>query len=151
MLFIKRNLASQLTELFKSHASSFNGCYNGINRILGSDQTTNTKALEEFYKRISFIDGYKKLSEKLTRSYPSSKLTPKKTKELCDIMNAALSGSGVYHSDQDRIVVLTSDTVLHYESWDGEELYVDSKVKVIFPAWYQDNKLIEKGYCTSVE
>ncbi|MBO4468698.1 MAG: hypothetical protein J5766_05295 [Clostridia bacterium] len=151
MFFTKKNkLIKSLTKLFCENANRFNGVYNGVYKILCGENKKNTKVLDEFYERVSFVAGYEELSKVLKKNYPTSQLTPKKLKEFNSIFSKAIENAGISHTYKDEVIVLTVNNVLHYQEWDDQELYVDTKVKIIFPAWYQNDNLIEKGYCTMI-
>ena len=151
LFFKKKRICSELTDLFINHAKSFEGLYNSIDRILHGENKKNTKALEEFYKRISFLEGYEKLAYELNKSFPSSDMKPKQIEALGEIMSKAMADSGIHHGLRNEVIVLSWQNVLHYQEWDGKEIYPDSKVKIVFPAWYQNGNLIEKGFCSAEE
>ncbi|MBR4761912.1 MAG: hypothetical protein IK086_04690 [Clostridia bacterium] len=151
MLFIKRlRLTSSLTRLFKSEAKTFSGLYSATSGALDG-KSGNRKALNEFYKRISFISGYEKTAAVLSKNFPAADLTPENAAALKLILLKATQSAGITCLHKDEIITLTKENVLHYDEWDNGELYPGSRVKIIFPAWYVDGKLIEKGFCSLID
>jgi len=152
-MFITKRIKTeqQLAEVLYNNAKEFNGLYNGLNNILLLKNKKSKKALGEFYKRISHIKGYEGLSRNLEKYFPADNLPDKKVKKLAAIVFRAMNKADISHIEQDILIVLTVDNAAHYQEWDGKNIYVGSKVKVVAPAWYQNNTLIEEGFCTLEE
>ena len=148
---MKKKLLSGLTELFAEKPDSFKGLYNGLDRIFSGDTKKNFKALNEFYQRISYIHEYAHLTGMMEKMCPSGQPAPKKLAKLGKIVRRAIENAGITHSAKDDVIVLDNNTTMHYQAWNGEELYPDNRVKIVVPAWYSGGRLIEQGYCESAE
>lgn len=148
LIFKKKKLLKKLTELFSKEAKKFNGLYNGIERICNGQNKNNFKALDEFYQRVSYLSGYEELIKLMGALLPTSSQSEKNLRKLSKIIINAAIASGISHKQADEVITLTRENVLHYQDWNGGEIYEDDKVKIISPAWYQEGKLLEHGFCT---
>lgn len=59
------------------------------------------------------------------------------------LLDAAQNAGITPQAEQE--LTLDDTTVRAYSEWDGQELYCDSRVKIIVPAWYQNGTVIEQG------
>lgn len=148
LLFKKRKITDNLTILFTNNAATFNGLYNGIYRIATEQNKKNFKPLDEFYQRMCYLTEYSDLAKQLSPFFPTSVQSEKQLLSFCKILLSSMKSACIFHTEKSDTVILTKDNVMHYEDWDGNELYVDDTVKIISPAWYQEGHILEKGYCT---
>ena len=47
--------------------------------------------------------------------------------------------------------VLDELTANAYTEWEGKQLYLGDHVEILFPAWYQNGRVVEQGNCRSLE
>ena len=148
LLFKKRKITDSLTVLFSTNAQKFNGLYNGIFRIANEQNKKNFKPLDEFYQRLCYLPDFSDLAKQLSPFFPTSSQSEKQLFSFCKMLLDSMKSACIFHTLQNETVLLTRENVMHYEDWNGKELYVDDTVKIVSPAWYQEGHIIEKGYCT---
>lgn len=147
LVFKKKKLAESLTELFINEAATYNGLYSGIDRIARGQNRKNLRALDEFYKRTGYKKECSEASKLMKPLFPIEKLSEKQLTSFCGVLEYAMRCAGISHSSENQTVALTKDNVMHYQDWNGGELYVGDTVRIVSPAWYQNGKILEKGYC----
>ena len=145
-VFANRKIRSELIRLFTEKAESVNGLYNGLDRIFNGDATRNSKSINEFYQRLSYIPEYSDLYALMQKKYPLEDLTPKKLSKLGAAVSGAILHAEITHSSKGELITADRETVLQYQAWNGEELFPDGKIRVVMPAWFQNGKLIEQGF-----
>ena len=146
-IFKKRQLMKNLTVLFENYAGRFEGLYCALNRVADGENKRSQKALDEFFQRMDFIEAFSEREALREAVGPLSNLSEKECIRLGrSIMNAAAK-TGIDCRPKQNALTLSQETVLHYREWNGEELFVGDEVTILSPAWYQGEKLIEKGIC----
>lgn len=148
LVFKKKKLLSELTQLFLNDAKKFNGLYKGIYQVSTEKNKKKSKALDEFYKRLSYLSGYDELIKMLSAFFPTDKKSFKRLVKLTKLILSAMTDANIYHTKIDDVIVLNNDNAMDYQDWDGDEIYEGDSVKIVLPAWYQEGKLLEQGYCT---
>lgn len=151
LLFKKKKLLSELTQLFSNDAQKFNGLYKGIYQVSTEKNEKKCKALDEFYKRLSYLSGYDELIKMLSAFFPTGERSFKKLVKLSKLILSAAANANIYHTKTDDVIVLKNENALDYQDWDGNDIYEGDAVKIVLPAWYQEGKLLEEGYCTLIE
>lgn len=151
LFFKKKKLKKELIRLFCEDAKEFSGVYNGIYLICHRQNKNNLKALDKFYKKLKSLSGYDELIRLLDNLLPTEAQSKKNLERLAKIIMLAVEKAGITHSKTDEIVTLTIENLNHYNEWNSERLYEDDKIKIISPAWFQESKLLEQGYCVLEE
>lgn len=146
LVFKRKLLVNSLADLFKSDAKEFANLYTAIYKI-SKKSNENYSAIKEFYKRIP--KEYKdndaiKIIEIIVLSKKENKFINRK---LAKIIYNATKEADIIHPAEGEQIILTDETVFQYNDVNGEKLYVDDVVIVKAPAWYQNEKLLEIGYC----
>jgi len=147
LFFQKNKIKNGLIYAFQEKAGDFKGLYNGINRIISGDGKSNYKPVEEFFHRLERIPECDQVCGILKQFFPLSGQSPKTVSSLCSIIGESMYEAGVYHDEVGSVIALTEKNALHYQEMNGGELYVGDRVRVISPAWYGGNTLLETGHC----
>lgn len=149
---LEERFIGEWTAAFMESARTFNGLYQGLQRVVDGKAKKPEKVLREWCARTRY---------KWEQQPPS---------QLCEELIVPLLGGG----DQEAFVkwsglllqaasaagiargvrgklTLTENNVNDYTDWEGETLYVDDEVEVLFPAWYQKGVLLEQGSCRKEE
>lgn len=147
LLFKKKKLINELTQLFVKDAEKFNGLYKGIFQLSSEKNERKLRALDEFYTRLSYLTGYNELKKMLSPFFPTNAKYIKRLVKLSGIILEAASKADICCTDVNKIITLTNGNAMDYQDWDGGEIYEGDTVKVVLPAWYQKRKLLEQGYC----
>lgn len=144
----KRTCLAMWTKALLQNASVYTGMYAGVFRAAKGQLSKPERLLNEWYVRTKYkFEGQPVdvLCRKLL--LPSiEKSNPEQMKEWATILLTAARRAGIICEDQKEIV-LNDNNVMAYIEWDGNEMYVDDIVEVIYPAWYQNGRIIEQGHC----
>ena len=134
------------TQLLSSNAKVYTGMFNSLRRAADGAAKKPEKVLREWCAR-SVYKWPGSEAERLCREY----LLP--VAEAADVvecakwakllLEAAQAAGITAETAQKRM--LDEDGVRAYTEWDGQELYPDSCVRIITPAWYQNGAVIEQG------
>lgn len=151
LFFKKKKLIHELTQLFTKDAKKFNGLYKGFYQVAVDKNEKKVKALDEFYKRLSYLTDYEELTEILSVFFPTADKSFKRLAKLSVIILDAVNAANIYCSKKDEVITLTNENASDYQDWDGEDIFEGDTVKIVSPAWYQEGILLEQGYCTLVQ
>lgn len=152
ILSFKRNkIQKSLTRLFLDKPMEFTGLYGSIDRINRGLNKQNYKALDEFYQRISYMPEYADLTGVIQPLFPTQNQTEKTLKDFTSVVIDAMICADIRREKINRVIILTEKNVLNYREMNGQDIYVDDKVKIVAPGYYQNGKAIEKGACVLVD
>lgn len=138
----------QWTLVLKDNASVFNGLYNGLQKIADGKAKKPESVIAEWWTRTR----YKWENQPITEI---SKKCLENAKGNGCVKWAKLLLKAAYDADiskeNNKEIILDEVSVRAYLEWNGNEIFPDDKVKIITPAWYQYNHVIEQGHCEILE
>ena len=134
------------SELLTADAGVYTGMFSSLKRVVEGKAKKPEKVLREWCARTSYKWPEGKAAQ-LCQEY----LMP--AAEAADVENCAKWAKILLDAAQnagitpraEQELTLDDTTVRAYSEWDGQELYCDSRVKIIVPAWYQNGTVIEQG------
>lgn len=138
----------QWTLVLKDNASVFNGLYNGLQKIADGKAKKPESVIAEWWTRTR----YKWENQPITEI---SKKCLENAKGNDCVKWAKLLLKAAYDAEiskeNNKEIILDEVSVRAYLEWNGNEIFPDDKVKIITPAWYQYNHVIEQGHCEILE
>lgn len=134
--------------LLETDAKVYTGLYAGLKRIADKTAKKPEKILKEWCIRTENKFGSFKANDICRKTILP--LTETKDKEACGktaarLLSAAKAAN--IHCDCTTTQALTEDTAAAYIDLNDNELFAGDPVEVISPAWFQNGRLIEQGYC----
>lgn len=148
----EERFAKEWTAAFTESAPTFNGLYQGLQRIVDGKAKKPEKVLREWCARTRYK----------WEQQPPSELCEELIVPVLDSGNReafvkwsrllleAAAAAGIARGAQGKLT-LDENNVNDYTDWDGETLYVEDKVEIMYPAWYQNGVLLEQGSCRKEE
>ena len=145
--FLIFRFSVECKKVLKSNAKSYDGLFTGVYKITMGNTKRSETVINEWYNRSKncFPDSsMATLIEKILSRDPEGRIA---------IANAIMFATEKVKitKEKDEELVLNEKNMLAYSEWNGNDLYEGSKVKIISPAWYQNGKIIEQGYCEIIE
>lgn len=134
---------------FTEHGDTFNGLYQGLDKIMQGKAKKPERILKEFCQRTRYQWEGKEVT-KLTEELVVPILDEDHREELklwAERLLEAAAEAGISPGKTGEII-LTEDNTRDYIDLNGEDLCEEDHVEVISPAWYQNGILIEQGMCT---
>ena len=139
-------VVQEWTKLLRSDAKVYTGMFNGLQRVVDGSSKKPEKVIREWCARTSYK--WPEISViNLCQKYlmpDAEKADPDGCAKWSKLLLEAAKNAGITSEEKEEIV-LNDTTVMAYTEWDGQELYPESSVKVITPAWYQNGRVIEQG------
>lgn len=140
---------AQWTAILLTNAGLYNGLYAGLERISAKTAKKPEKILKEWHSRTVY-----KWEESPIANLCKETLAPAVesadpavcTKWAGLLLNAAQAADIAKETAEE--LELDETTIRAYVEWDGDDLYVGDRVKILHPAWYQNGQVIEQGHCT---
>ena len=132
--------------LLASDAKVYTGMFNSLRRVVDDAATKPEKVLREWCARTSY-KWPESEAEQLCRKYllPAAEAADAEgCAKWAKLLLEAAQGAGISPETAQELT-LDDHTVIAYTEWDNQELYPDSRVKIITPAWYQNGGVIEQG------
>lgn len=149
LVTLKRNaLISKLSAMFLDDAEKFKGLYNGIERIVLGKGKKNFKPLFELYQRIQYMPKYSDIAEIIEPVFKSKEHDPRILSALGKIVFSAVDRAGINHDPARAVIILDQKSVMCYCAWEGDQVYPGDTVRIISPAWFQNDRLLEEGFCS---
>lgn len=134
---------------FTEHGDTFNGLYQGLDKIMHGKAKKPERILKEFCQRTRYQWEGKEVAM-LTEELVVPILDEDHREELkfwTERLLEAAAEAGISPGKTGEII-LTEDNTRDYIDLNGEDLCEEDYVEVISPAWYQNGTLIEQGMCT---
>lgn len=155
-LFVRRStetpenrFQTQWADVLQANAGLYNGLYAGLERVRDKAAKKPEKILKEWYARTVY-----KWEESPIAALCGETLAPAVEggdPEVCakwaKLLLNAVQSAGVTKETAEELE-LDETTIRAYVEWDGGDLYVGDRVKILHPAWYQNGQVIEQGHCT---
>ena len=145
---LEKSFVSAWTEILKEHADVFTGIYAGVWRTAAGKNKKPGKTLKEWNARTRYQwenEEIEKLCERTIFSAIQSEKAEVCAKWAALLLEAA-SQAGIIREERDEIV-LDETNIQAYAEWDDKEIYPDDRVSIIQPAWTQNGRVVEQGYC----
>lgn len=140
------------TNAFSIDAAAFNGLYTGLIRVREGKTKRAAQHLAEWTVRVHYKWGGQPIDtitrQCLVPAMESSSMED--CRKWTEILLRAAADAGVRRDDPAEIT-LDEASVNAYQEWDGKELYLGDRVRVTVPAWRQNGRGIEQGYCLKLE
>ena len=139
----------QWTAILQTDARLYNGLYAGLERVSGKTAKKPEKILKEWYSRTVYKweeSSIATLSGK-TLAPAVESVDPDACAKWAELLLNAAHAAGITKETAEELE-LDETTIRAYVEWDGNDLYVGDRVKVLHPAWYQSGRVIERGHCT---
>ena len=134
---------------FTEHGDTFNGLYQGLDKVMHGKAKKPERILKEFCQRTRYQWEGKEVAA-LTEELIVPILDEDHREELklwAERLLEAAAEAGISPGKTGEII-LTEDNTKDYIDLNGEDLCEEDHVEVISPAWYQNGTLIEQGMCT---
>lgn len=147
----KNQFLQEWTNMLNENADVFSGLYNGLQRIIDGTAKKKNRIVHEWWIRAHYQwEG--KPFEQMCKSY-FEPLTENGDDEdyieLTELLLEAARSAGIIHDEIGSITLDESNTNA-YLDWDGEDLYLGDTVEIMTPAWYQNGRILEQGYCKKI-
>lgn len=143
---------AQWAEILQTDAEVYNGLYAGLERVSGKAAKKPEKILKEWRSRTVYKWEDSPIAalceETLTPAVESA--DPDVCAKWAQLLLSAARASGITRETAQELE-LDGTTARAYVEWDGGELYMGDRVKILHPAWYQNGRVIEQGHCTLLE
>lgn len=149
---VEEHFVREWTSALIESAKTFNGLYQGLQRVLDGKAKKPEKVLREWCARTRYRWEQQmpsKLCEELIVPLLESGDQTAFVKWSGLLLQAA-AAAGIARGTAEKLT-LDESNVNDYTEWEGENLYVEDTVEIIFPAWYQNGVLLEQGNCRKKE
>ena len=133
------------------HADLYNGLYAGLVRVESGNAKAPHKTLKEWYDRTRFQwedSEITRLSKK-TLNPVIERADPQECAKWAGLLLKAVEGAGI-RREEAKTLTLDDTNANAYIEWNGEEIYVGDTVEIMYPAWIQNGKTVERGACTLI-
>ena len=155
-LFVRRptetpedRFQTQWADILQTNAGLYNGLYAGLERVRGKTAKKPEKILKEWHARTVYKWEESPIAalcgETLAPAVESA--DPEACAKWAELLLNAAQAAGIMKEMAEELE-LDETTIRAYVEWDGGELYVGDRVKVLHPAWYQNGQVIEQGHCS---
>ena len=138
----------QWTQAFKHEAGVFNGLYGGLQKIVDGKAKNPKAVIAEWWTRARYQWENEPIIE-ISRKYMEN-VDDNKCVYIGKLLLKAAYDADISKEDNKEIII-DEVSARAYLEWNGNEIFLGDKVKVITPAWYQCNRVIEQGHCEILE
>lgn len=139
----------QWATILQTNAGLYNGLYAGLERATDKTAKKPEKILKEWYFRTVYKWEGSPIAtlcgETLAPAVESA--DPDTCAKWAELLLNAAQAAGIAKETAEELE-LDESTVRAYVEWDGSDLYVGDRVKILHPAWYQNGQVIEQGHCS---
>lgn len=138
------------TPILKNNAKVFIGLYNSMEKASLCKTKYPEKIIREWYTRAKHKwDGvYEQYTQHILPMIENGSDNVEYAKWASVIMEAA-KAAGISKSGKDEFII-TEENLAEWNDWNDSELSEGDRVKSVIPAWYQDGKLLETGFCEKI-
>ena len=150
-VFTQQRSVREWAAVLKTDARLYTGLYAGLVRVADGKAKASQKMLREWYDRTRFKWENGEIT-KLCKHTLKPVIERGRTEECARwamLLLRASEKAGI-HREEAETLILDEKNAAAYTEWNGEDLFVGDTVKIMNPAWYQDNKVIEQGTCTII-
>ncbi len=140
------------TQALTEKAEVFNGLYGGLRRIQAGTAKKKEKIIGEWWNRARYQweeSPLEEISRKVLEPLRESG-TEEEYRRWTELLLRAAEAAGIMQ-DAPGEAVLDELTANAYTEWEGKQLYLGDHVEILFPAWYQNGRVVEQGNCRSLE
>lgn len=140
---------AQWTAILLANAGLYNGLYAGLERVSGKTAKKPEKILKEWHSRTIYKWEESAIANlcKETLAPAVENADPAVCAKWARLLLNAAQVAGVTKEAAEELE-LDETTIRAYVEWDGSDLYVGDRVKILHPAWYQNGQVIEQGHCS---
>ena len=138
----------QWTLVLKDNASVFNGLYNGLQKIADGKAKKPESVIAEWWTRTRYKWENQPITE-ISRKYMEN-ADYNKCVNIAKLLLKAAHDADI-SKENNKEIILDELSARAYLEWNGNEIFPYDKVKIITPAWYQYNHVIEQGHCEILE
>lgn len=145
---LEKQFQTQWTTILQTDAGLYNGLYAGLERVRSKTAKNPEKVLKEWYSRTAYKweeSPIVTLCEE-TLAPATESANPDVCAKWAELLLNAAQASGIAKETAEYLE-LDETTIRAYMEWDGNDLYVGDRVKILHPAWYQNGQVIEQGHC----
>lgn len=142
---------AEWTTVLLTDAKLYNGLYAGMDRVSNKTAKKPEQILKEWHSRTAY-----KWEDSPIAELCQETLVPaieSREPQLCakwaELLLKAAQAAGITKEAAEKLE-LNDTTIRAYVEWDGKGLYVGDRVKVLHPAWYQKEQVIEQGHCSVI-
>lgn len=130
----------------QTNAGLYNGLYVGLERVRDKTAKKPEKILKEWHSRTVYKWEESPIAalcgETLAPAVENA--DPNACAKWAELLLNAAQAAGIVKETAEELV-LDETTVRAYVEWDGGDLYVGDRVKILHPAWYQNGQVIKQG------
>lgn len=142
---------AEWTTVLLTDAKLYNGLFAGIDRVSHKTAKNPEQILKEWNSRTAYKWEDSPITELCQKTLVPA--IESKDSQLCvkwaELILKAAQEAGITKETAAELE-LNETTISAYVEWDGEELYIGDRVKVLHPAWYQKEQIIEQGHCNLI-
>lgn len=138
-------------EALISDASVYNGLFGALWRVAQGEAKKPEKVISEWCVRTENHFGSSRVTMTCRKKlFPAAACAnDQKCRSYAQRLLKAAKAAGIY-PEAEKEIILTEKNISAYIEWDGSELFDGDRVSILNPAWYQNGKMIEQGYCNRV-
>lgn len=140
---------TQWTAILLTDAELYNGLYAGLERVSGKTAKKPEKILKEWYSRTVYKWEESPIAAlcKETLAPAVESADPDVCAKWAGLLLNAVKAAGITKETAEELE-LDETTIRAYVEWDGGDLYMGDRVKILHPSWYQSGQIIEQGHCS---
>ena len=138
----------QWTQALKHNAVAFNGLYGGLQKIVDGKAKKPESVISEWWTRTRYKWENQPITE-ISRKYMEN-ADYNKCVNIAKLLLKAAHDADI-SKENNKEIILDEVSARAYLEWNGKEIFPSDKVKIITPAWYQYNHVIEQGHCEILE
>lgn len=142
---------AEWTTVLLTDAKLYNGLYAGMDRVRHKTAQKPEQILKEWNSRTIYKWEDSPIAElcKKTLVPALESREPQLCAKWAELLLQAAQAAGITKETAEELE-LNETTIRAYVEWSGEELYIGDHVKVLHPAWYQKEQVIEQGHCNLI-
>lgn len=142
---------AEWTTVLLTDAKLYNGLFAGMDRVSHKTAKKPEQILKEWNSRTAYKWENSSISELCQKTLVPAieSRDPQLCAKWAELMLKAAQAAGITRETAVELE-LNETTISAYVEWDGAELYIGDRVKVLHPAWYQKEQVIEQGHCNLI-
>lgn len=142
---------AEWTTVLQTDAKLYNGLYAGVDRVSQKEAKKPEQILKEWLSRTVYKWENSPIEELCRETLVPAieSREPQLCAKWAELLLQAAQAAGITKETAEELE-LNETSIRAYVEWDGEELYIGDRVKVLHPAWYQKEQIIEQGHCNLI-
>lgn len=149
---LKKRFIKEWTQVLIIDAKIYTGMYASLARVMQGGAKKPQKVFQEWMARTVYQRENSPIAElcKRTLAPVAESGSAKDCAKWAQLLLRAAYQAGITKDCEGTLLTLDDFSIRAYTEWDGQDIYPEDTVKVVFPAWYQKGQVLEQGQCSLI-